>query len=379
MVRRQDVTVGLAIPVSAGVPTYWTQRLFEQWRTNVIRQTSVLAGTCATLALVSGAYAADFSMKIASPNAEPAANLSEFQKIVTVPLTEFETAVEERSGGRIDVEIFFAGQLGKMETYPQLVRMGAVQAGISTDAQVSPYFEDINVLSTPYIFGSTDIAFSVFDDGFGEWLNDRMAEESNMRVIAWMQNGFRNFTANTPLNSAADLKGLKIRVQPSEIYMQMVQSLGASPTPIPFSDLYTSLQTGVVDGQENPYVAIRTAKLEEVQKYIIEDKHTYGVLVLVANEDWLESLPEDLRQIVREEALAMAKRERQRAIDSDVADRAYLESKGMTVKELTTAELQAFKDLTQPDALKLVGQTVDQEVIDALFAAVAEAEKTHAN
>ncbi|MAM14010.1 MAG: hypothetical protein CML23_26850 [Rhizobiaceae bacterium] len=318
-------------------------------------------------------------MKIASPNAEPAANLSEFQKIVTVPLTEFETAVEERSGGRIDVEIFFAGQLGKMETYPQLVRMGAVQAGISTDAQVSPYFEDINVLSTPYIFGSTDIAFSVFDDGFGEWLNDRMAEESNMRVIAWMQNGFRNFTANTPLNSAADLKGLKIRVQPSEIYMQMVQSLGASPTPIPFSDLYTSLQTGVVDGQENPYVAIRTAKLEEVQKYIIEDKHTYGVLVLVANEDWLESLPEDLRQIVREEALAMAKRERQRAIDSDVADRAYLESKGMTVKELTTAELQAFKDLTQPDALKLVGQTVDQEVIDALFAAVAEAEKTHAN
>ena len=333
-----------------------------------------------SLGFVAGAVAAEYSMRIASPNAPPDPSMPDGQQIVAIPLQHFADTVMERSGGRIDVQIFWNGQLGKMENNVNLVQGGAVQAAIVTDAQISPYFRDIDALATPYLFVTRDVAFDVLDGEFGTWLSDQMASAANFRVVSWMENGgYRNFTANKPLTAAADLKGLKIRVQPSDIYMQIVESLGASPTPIPFADLYTALQTGVADGQENAFAAVRVARLEEVQKFMILDGHTYGIITLIMGEEWLQSLPEDMRTMVLEESATLAKSERELSLNGSTEDLAYLEESGMTIQELTPEQNAEFKELTQADALQLLEQSVDQETIDRLMTAVAAAEKKAAN
>ena len=255
---------------------------------------AVLMCACAIALSATPIQAQEFKMKVAIGD-PPQDN-----HFIHTPVFVFEKELEALSKGRIDVQIFWNGQLGKIENLMNQIRTGLVESTVGSDGHVTPYYGDIQILGIPYLFVDRKVAWHVFDSPFGQRLADEMAARSGIRPIAWLENGgYRHYSSkNKPLRTAADMKGLKIRTMTNPVHMEIVRSLGASPTPVPWSDLYTSLQTGVVDGQENSLSTFRIPKLEEVQKHIILDGHVYSVLAIFISEKWYQSLPADLKQAV---------------------------------------------------------------------------------
>ncbi|MCB2013069.1 MAG: TRAP transporter substrate-binding protein, partial [Geminicoccaceae bacterium] len=166
----------------------------------------------------------------------------------------------------------------------------------------------------------------------------------------------------------------KIRTMNNPVHMQIVTSLGASPTPIPWTDLYTSLQTGVVDGQENSLSTFRVPKLEEVQKFIILDGHVYSVLMLAISEKWLSTLPDDLRKVVDDAAEHYKELNRVISVENEEADREYLEANGVTIIDPPLSVKADFQAKTQGPVIESLKGKVDPDLLQGLLDAVAEAE-----
>lgn len=326
----------------------------------------------AALLWASAAAAQDYTMMISIADAETSADERHYAR---TPLREFEREVEEKSGGRIDVQIFWGGQLGAIENVLNLVRNGQVQGVIASDGHVSPYFRDVQVLGIPYLFIDRKVAYEVLDGPAGQAIADRMAAESGIRPMPWLENGgYRHYSANRPLRTVEDMEGLKIRTMNNPVHMDIVRSLGASPTPIPWGDLYTSLQTGVVDGQENSLSTFRVPRLEEVQEHIILDGHVYSIIMLAVSEKWLESLPDDMRGVIETAAGNMRDLNRVLSLENEVVDREYLEAAGVTIVDPPIAERARFQEATQAPALEALRGEVDQELLDMLLDAVRAAE-----
>lgn len=297
---------------------------------------------------------------------------------IHTPVYAFEKELEAASKGRIDVQIFWNGQLGKIENLMNQIRTGLLESTVGSDGHVTPHYPDIQILGIPYLFVDRKVAWHVFDGPFGQRLADEMAAKSGIRPVAWLENGgYRHYSSkNKPLRTAADLKGLKIRTMTNPVHMEIVRSLGASPTPVPWSDLYTSLQTGVVDGQENSLSTFRIPKLEEVQKHIILDGHVYSVLAIFISEKWYQGLPPELKQAVVAAANKAKQINRAMSVNSEQADRDYLVKAGVTIVDPPIKEKNEFRRLTQGPALEFMKkQGVNAKLLDDLQAAVRQAEK----
>lgn len=331
---------------------------------------STLTGVAFTLSAAS-AIAQEYTMKFAITDAE-----IEGDHFSHSALRAFRDTLEVESDGRIDVNIFWNGQLGKIENIMNQIASGLVEGQVGADGQVAPFFPDVQVLGIPYLFKTREVAYEVLDGTFGQELADEMAAQSGIRPIAWLENGgFRNFSANVPLTQLEDLEGLKIRTMTNPIHMEIVRSLGASPTPIPWTDLYTSLQTGVVDGQENSFSTFRVPKLEEVQSNIINDGHVYAILTFYVSEKWYQSLPDDLQAAVRAAGEEAQRVNREISRRNEIADREYLEQAGVNIVDISVNEKARFQERTQQPAIDfLVESGVRAELIDQLLEAVEEAE-----
>lgn len=325
-------------------------------------------GTIAMLA-ASTAFAADYTMKFSISDAE-----IEGEHFTHTPLRAFKKEIEEKSGGRIAVNIFWTGQLGKTDSVVNMVATGLVEAIMGADGFASPYDQNIQVLGIPYLFNDRAAAYEVLDGPCGQKLSDGLAEKSGMRAMVWHENGgYRNYSANKPLTSVEDLQGLKIRTMNNPVHMEIVKSLGASPTPIPWQDLYTALQTGVVDGQENSLAIFRIPKLEEVQKHIIMDGHVYSPGALYFSQKWLDTLPDDLKQVVKTASENFRDLNREISTKAETEDRAFLESKGVTIYDPTPEQKEQFRELTQGPALEYIKGSVDADVLDCFLSAAKEA------
>lgn len=207
-----------------------------------LSKANVIAAVAAAIVTSGSAVAADYTMKI-SMGTGPLEN-----NYIHTPLLAFEKEVEEKSDGRIDIKIFWNFALGKHEAVTNLVRHGQVEAMTGPEAYFAPYYKDLEVLGIPYLFLGRDVAYEVLDGKWGQDFADTISEEIGVRPLGWMENGgYRHFSSNTPMETVDDLKGLKLRTMTNPVHMEIVKALGASPTPIAWADLYTSLQTGVVD------------------------------------------------------------------------------------------------------------------------------------
>lgn len=316
--------------------------------------------------------AQEFTMKISIGDAPLPEDVDHYNQ---TGLRNFERDLELLSEGRIDVQIFWNGQLGRVENVLNLVRNGQVEGVIASDGHIAPYYPDIQVLGLPYLFIDRQVAYDVFDGEFGDMLNERMAEETGIRPMAWLENGgYRHYSSNTPMATLEDMQGLKIRTMNNPLHMGIVESLGGSPTPIPWADLYTSLQTGVVDGQENSLSTFRVPRLEEVQSHIILDGHVYSIISLFVSEQWLETLPDDLRADVAEAAANYRETNRLLSQANETADRVYLEEAGVSIVDPGHEERARFQEATQGPALQSLREEVDGDLLDALLSAVSAAE-----
>jgi C4-dicarboxylate-binding protein DctP len=291
----------------------------------------------------------------------------------------FKRLVEARSDGRIKVEIYPNCQLGSEREMYESVIMGTTQMTWCSSAPISGWVPEMMVLSIPYLFSGPEVAYKVLDGQFGRELSDLVIKKAGMRFLSYSHIGFRHFTNNVrPIRSPKDMKGLKIRTREDPAEMKIVQSLGASPTPIAWGELYTALQQGVVDGEENPTSMIQVSKLYEVQKYLTLDGHVFGVNPVTINEKFYQSLPQDLKLIVADSAKTAALAYRGMLEYGNAIDLEDLSKKGMQIYSPTTAELAEFKAATQGPVKSFVAGKIGNAWVDKLMNAVAAADKEYA-
>lgn len=259
----------------------------------------------------------------------------------------FKKEVEEKSGGRIKVEVYPNGQLGADRATVEALTLGTLEMCVPGGTILSGFVEDFMVFDLPFLFSSKEQAFAAFDGEVGDILNAKL-EEKGIVNLGFGENGYRHITNNTkPITTPADLNGVKIRTMENPIHMASFKAFGANPTPISFNELFTALQQGTVDAQENPVSIIYTSKFYEVQKYLSLTGHVYTNCPYLISKSFLESMPEDLQQIVREAAkdTLVEQRKELGAKESETIEQ--LKASGMEVNELTAEQKQAFVDAAQ--------------------------------
>lgn len=292
---------------------------------------------------------------------------------VSEAMAKMADEVERLSNGKLTIEIYPSAQLGGERQLMELVQIGAVDITKVSGASLGNFVPEIRVLSLPYLFGSREHAASVFwgdASDVGEGLL-ATGTKYNLKGIGYYDAGSRSFyTRNTRVTQPEDLKGLKVRVQPSNMATRLIKSLDASPTPIPYGELYTALQSGIVDAAENNPPSFHTARHYEVCEYYIIDRHTTIPDLLVINPDTWKRLSDE-----EKEWLKTAKEtsvDYQRELWKNAVDEAFnvVEEAGVEViypdvtpfREMTNPMYQEFKN-NNPEIYKWVEKIQQSETI----------------
>jgi len=286
----------------------------------------------------------------------------------------FKEIVEAETGGAIRVDVFPAGQIGGERELIEATKLGTIQMSMVSGAMAGQ-FKPTMVLDIPYLFPSAAVAWKVLDGDFGQELANEILKTVGTRVLAYGETGFRNFTSSKRLiKNPDDLKGLKIRVMETPLYVTMIKSLKADPTPIAWPETYSALQQKVVDGHENPVSVILSFKLYEVQKYLTLDGHTYGADFMIINEKMFQGLTKEQQQILKRAAIVGGGCGRGVQQLNSAVGISELKKLGMEVYSPTAAERKAFMQATQGPVIDWMKTQVDQAWIRKVQAAVAKAE-----
>ncbi|WP_172329772.1 TRAP transporter substrate-binding protein [Mangrovicoccus sp. HB161399] len=335
---------------------------------------SLKAGTIAATFALAGALAPVQADTIRIGTVDGEGNL--LDNVYWAYTEVFDSILKAQTGGEYELQVFPNGQLGDLESMLEQVARGSLQivAGISA-GHLQAYTDIAAVLEMPYVFPSTAVAREVMDGKFGKDLSDRIAEETGVRIISYLPSAFRNFSSSTKLiKSPEDMAGMKMRTQQIPIHVAMVEALGANPTPIAWSELYSALQTGVVDGQENAPYTMLMANLQEVQKFYTLDHHLLNMPIVAMNEDYYQSLPDGVKATIDEAAgeAAFALLGIVKAKESQ--DLAVIEDAGVEIYQPSPEEFQMFVDKVQAPVETILADIVGQDLIDELKAAVADAQ-----
>ncbi|MGB2782357.1 MAG: TRAP transporter substrate-binding protein, partial [Atribacterota bacterium] len=258
------------------------------------------------------------------------------------------------------------------------VRKGTIEAcNISSGVLASLYFEKLGIVDMPFTFSSREVARRLFDinNPFTRKLVVECVEKTGIRILHLLPFGFRQLTNDVrPIKTPDDMKGLKIRTMEIVPHMKLIESLGATPTPIPFLELYTSLQTKVVNGQENPFSNIIAQKFYQVQKYCTLTGHLLGVGATLINEKWFQSLPDDLKlALVEAERVAQATYNGYGALLGSTGLE-KIKSLGMEVYAPTPGEMAMFKEKAVPYVKKWMEGELGADFVAEYLAAVKAVE-----
>ncbi len=260
----------------------------------------------------------------------------------------FAKRVDELSKGAVKVEVFPAGVLGTHQQCQEQVAMGTLDFYITTAGLVSIFDakRTPELLEMPYMFDNYSQAYAFMDKPFVATYYEALIPKG-IRYLATWDNGFRHMTNNVrPINTPEDMKGLKIRVVQSEMSINIINALGGSAVPMSYSELYTALSQGVVDGQENPFMNIYASKFYEVQKYMSLTKHQYSTLPLIISEKTWKKLDENQRKAIQEAALEGALYYRKKVGASEDDQRKAMEAAGMKINDV--ADLAPFHKAVEP-------------------------------
>ncbi|MDC3412190.1 TRAP transporter substrate-binding protein [Aquibacillus sp. 3ASR75-11] len=284
-------------------------------------------------------------------------------------LLKFKEIVEEKTDGAIKVETYASGQLGDDRTMTEALQLGTQEVTIPSTAPLANFVPEFSVFDFPFLFPNEEVADEVLDGEVGQKFLDKL-EDQNLVGLAYWENGFRNLTnSERPVATAADFDGLKIRTMENNLHLEAFRALGANPTPMAFTELFTAMQQGTVDGQENPFATIYLSKFYEVQDYVSNTNHIYSPFVFLMSKSFYDGLTEEQQTIVKEAAVEAGQYERK--LNREANDK-YLDNlieEGMTYTEITPEARQEMIDLIQPvidKYAKEIGEDTVQEVYDAI-------------
>lgn len=284
----------------------------------------------------------------------------------------FESCVEGKTSGSLDVQVFAAGQLGGDSETMEGLQLGTIQMAAIHDGPISTVYKPFAVLALPYIFDDQAMAWAVMDGPFGQEMADDMLATTGIRMFGVADNGVRNFTNNVrPVDEPADMAGLKMRVMAAPVWVTLVESLGASATPVPWTELPGALQQGVVDGQENGVTNIVNASLYQNQKYVSLDGHVFSWHAYLMNEDFYQGLTDAEKTAVNQcvEIAIVIHRGMTAAQDANAA--AILSNLGMEVTPVSPEQKAMFREAAQPAVRAFVVDDIGAEWPDRLDAAIA--------
>ncbi|MCI5074094.1 TRAP transporter substrate-binding protein [Oricola sp.] len=322
-----------------------------------------LAATLAASGAVSG-QAQEIKVGLALPE-----GMADFDFINGMYET-FKTEVEANTD--MTVDLVYGGALGAPNDRLAQMRRGVIQMSDSADGNIATVFPDIQILNMPYLFSTVDQARAVLDGPFGDKLAESLREKTGIKVLGWWESGgFKHFSANKPIATPADMKGLKMRVL-GPLATIPVEALGASAAPVAFSELYTSLKTGVVDGQDNSVTVFNLVKLYEVQSNLSLTGHTYAFGPLGINDAFFSGLDADKQAAVTAAAEKAIAFNRETSSAKDAAAVGFARDNGVEVLELDADAKAAFAEVMQPVAVEWLRENVDTPaLIDEAISAAA--------
>jgi tripartite ATP-independent transporter DctP family solute receptor len=293
---------------------------------------------------------------------------------VVMGMEKFAELVEQKSRGKLKVNVFPGGALGSDQANISALQGGTLEMAAMNSGIFASVVKEFAVYDFPFLFGSPKEADAVVDGPFGQSLHKKL-EDKGLVGLAYYELGFRQLTnSKHPIAKVEDIAGLKLRVIPNPINIDWVTALGANPTPLPFPELYSALEQKAVDGQENPVATIQGAKLYEVQKYMTITNHQYNPQSVVISRKFWDSLSEGERKIVAEAAQESAKyqREQSRAASAGILEQ--LKKAGMQVTELPPAEVAKMRDKMKPVIAKH-SANVGEPTVKALMAELDKARR----
>lgn len=265
---------------------------------------------------------------------------------------KFKELAEKYSDGTVTIDIFQDNQLGDDKTSVEGAQVGDIDIAVTSSSSISTMYKDFYLFDTPYLFLNSDEVYDVGFDGKAGGKILKGLEDVGLRGMAMWENGFRNYTNNKiPVSTPADTKGQKIRTMENDIHLKAWSAIGANPTPMAFSELFTAMQQGTVDGEENPIGIIQSNRFYEVQKYISLTEHVYTPYCVVMNPKKYDALTKQQKDAVdraMKEATAyqiqVSQEEEQKAIES-------MKEYGCEIITLTNEEKQAFQKIVEENEI----------------------------
>ena len=309
--------------------------------------TAVFAGCGSSAA---GSTAASTGSAAASGSAAAATGDAEYSMIAgtTTPdahpynlgLVKMGELINEKTNGAVKLDVFGNSQLGGERDLIEGLQLGSVQVTCVSTAPLSGFTDMFLVFDLPFIFETTEQARAVMDSEVGEQILHSV-DEQGLVGLAWFENGFRNVTNNVkPVTVPDDLKGIKIRTMENPIHMAAFKVMGADPTPMAMGDVFTALQQGTIDAEENPVPIVETNKFYEVQKYISMTGHLFSPAPVFIGKDYFESLPAEYQDAIKEAADEATPYQREQIDEQNVSGLESLKSNGMEANEVEKAPFQ---------------------------------------
>ena len=309
-------------------------------------------------------------------SAEPSGE-SEFTWVASCANTEDHPAVqgvfkfaellEEKSGGRLHMDVFHSAQLASDRDCIEGMQMNTIQSGIMVGSALAGFTDELLVFDLPFLFESSEQGQLLCDSEVGKEMLSSL-DNIGIKGLGFMEYGMRNITnSKRPITVPDDLKGIKIRTMENQIHMGAFSAMGADPTPMAFGELFTALQQGTIDAQENPLSVITSSKFNEVQAYLSVTEHVYSAAPLMVSKAAYDALPADLQAIVDEAGMEACVWEREYLAEAETAWLDDLANAGM---EINYPEKAPFVEATKGVYDQFVGDEagkVSPELLEKVY------------
>ncbi|OXS79320.1 TRAP transporter substrate-binding protein [Domibacillus enclensis] len=261
-------------------------------------------------------------------------------------MVKFQELVTEKTGGSVEIEVFPNGSLGGERDMIEGLGVGSVDMVLTSTGPMSGFVPEVTVVDLPFLFRDEEHAHKVLDGEIGTELGKKVEDTMGVKTLAWWENGFRNVTtASTAIEKPEDLKGIKIRTMESDIHMDSFSAMGAQPTPMAFTELFTALQQGTIDAEENPVPVIMTSRFYEVQDHLTMTRHFYNPSLLLMSQSKFDALTPEQQTAIEEAAKEAGVYERQ--VVQDMEKQYIEELKGNGMQVIENPDLEPFKAAVQ--------------------------------
>ncbi|MEH7224707.1 TRAP transporter substrate-binding protein [Bacillus sp. JJ1566] len=289
-------------------------------------------------------------------------------------LKKFSEIVAEKSGGKLTVKPFYSATLGDDQKMTEALQGGLQEITIPSTSPLVGMIKEFGIFDFPFLFNTAEEADAVLDGPVGQKLLEKLPEHGLIGLGYW-ENGFRQLTnSKHPVEKAEDFKGLKVRTMQNEVHLDAFKELGANPTPMAFSEVFTALESKTVDGQENPLATIKSNKFNEVQDYLSLTGHVYTPFVFLVSKKFWDGLSEEEQTILKDAAVEAGKYQRQISREEDSKAIEEIKESGTKVNEVSNEEKQKMKEVIQP-IIDEYSEKFGQDLVDEMMKEIEKVRK----